>query len=368
MMVGEGRAGKTALRNALLGKVFAPSDSTIGIETLSVGRQAVTGTGHGIWQQSIEVDFEGSGETEMRERAVAKECTKELHKSSQVVVQMQGRSMEELIREKIAESFSVSSESTSTLSARAQPLPQDREAATLTTNLDGQGEEPIEDLENQLVLRRVEELMRTMDEGIEDAAMEIWDFGGQEIFYILYHLFLTDFGTYLLTFSMERLGPSATQGERDKCLAMIRYWLDNIALHTGTGREGRNASLVLVGTHKDMVSDPKEHEKISKLLWSTFGSHVQWPFVTPLKKGIVSTGRGLLWFFPVDNTRTNDQTERGRDPVLNQLALCLEERIQSLAHLRRSVLPVPLTMSLSPLCCNPDLKRSRYTTVTQMLS
>jgi len=348
MMVGEGRAGKTALRNALLGKLFAPFDSTIGIETLSVGRQAVTGTGHGIWQQSIEVDFEGSAETEMRERAIAKECTQELHKSSQVVVQMQKRSMEELIREKIAVSVSlVSSESTT--SARAQPLHQNEEIVTLTTELDGQGGEPIENLETQPVLRRVEELMRTMDEGSEDAAMEIWDFGGQEIFYILYHLFLTDFGTYLLTFSMERLGPSATQGERDKCLAMIRYWLDNIALHTGTGREGRNASLVLVGTHKDMVSDPKEHEKISQLLWSTFGSHVQWPFVTPLKKGIVSTGRGLLWFFPVDNTRTNDQTEGGRDPVLNQLAVCLEERIQSLDHLRRSVLPVPLTMTLSPL-------------------
>lgn len=83
MMVGEGRAGKTALRNALLGKEFVPTDSTIGIETLTLGRVGVSATGQGRWVEEIEVEWEGR-EVEMRERAVARACVDEMHKSSQV--------------------------------------------------------------------------------------------------------------------------------------------------------------------------------------------------------------------------------------------------------------------------------------------
>jgi hypothetical protein len=36
---------------------------------------------------------------------------------------------------------------------------------------------------------------------------QLWDFGGQDVFYILYHLFLSEFGVYVVTFSMERLAP-----------------------------------------------------------------------------------------------------------------------------------------------------------------
>jgi len=83
MMIGEGRAGKTALRNALLGKPFVETNSTIGIETLTVGRLAITGTGQGQWVEGMEVEVDGV-ESEMRERAVAKNCVIEMHESTQV--------------------------------------------------------------------------------------------------------------------------------------------------------------------------------------------------------------------------------------------------------------------------------------------
>ena len=123
-------------------------------------------------------------------------------------------------------------------------------------------------------------------------------------------------------------------GEREACLEMIRYWLDNVALHTGTGSEVQNAALVLVGTHKDRVSSARDHEAISQLLWSRFSQHVQWPFVVPLKEGVVSTGRGLLWFYPVDNTRASGV---GRDPVLGQLITSLEGKVQAQDHVHRLV-------------------------------
>ena len=94
---------------------------------------------------------------------------------------------------------------------------------------------------------------------------------------------------------------------------------------------------MLVGTHKDKVNEPRDHEAISQLLWSNFSSHVQWPFVIPLKEGVVSTGRGLLWFYPVDNTRSTDRSNDGRDPVLGQLIASLEAAIQSCDQLHRLV-------------------------------
>lgn len=186
-------------------------------------------------------------------------------------------------------------------------------------------------------MRRVEEVMRRLDEDREEVRMDLWDFGGQEVFYIMHHLFLSEFGTYVLTFSMERLAPSSSTEEREKCLAMVRYWLDNIALHTSTAKGRRSAPLVLVGTHKDLVAQPRDHEAISQLLWSNFRAHVQWPFVAALREGVVSTGRGLLWFFPVDNTRSTEQSSCGRDPVLAQLISTVEAKAQAFEHLQRLV-------------------------------
>ena len=62
--------------------------------------------------------------------------------------------------------------------------------------------------------------------------------------------------------------------------------------------------------------------------------HVQWPYVVALKEGVVSTGRGLLWFYPVDNTRSCGVF---RDPVLNQLIKGLEATVEARDHVHRLV-------------------------------
>ena len=362
LFVGEGRTGKTALRNALVGEVFAATDSTIGIETtpLALGRLAVADIGHARWVMRMEVEFDGV-ECEMRERAVAKECVRALHRSSQVEAAAQARSVVELMRDRqhgsnVYQGRKRTSDDTDDMGfihgrrrlhgnddALVGRGPRaDREDASLpalhpsasgvTTN--GGGSSP---LHGAVDMRRVEELMRTSDEERESVSIELWDFGGQEIFYIMYHLFLSEFGTYVLTFSMVTLSSSAPASDREGALAMIRYWLDTIAVHTGRGRGAQNSPLALVGTHKDKVPDPREHENISVLLWSTFSTHVQWAYVMPLREGVVSTGRGLLWFFPVDNTRTCDDSASMRDPVLSQLTAVLEAKIRSRDYVHRTV-------------------------------
>ena len=309
MMIGEGRVGKTALRNALLGKPFADTNSTIGIETLTVGRLAITGTGQGHWIEDLEVEAEGV-EVEMRERAIAKQCVQQMHAGAQVAARAPRKAMVDLMCQKFTAGKQQSSDTGASVS------------------VDEDAEPP------QMDMKRVQDFMRSCDEEREEMAMEMWDFGGQSVFYILYHLFLTVFGTYVLTFSMDRLAPSALASEREQTLAMIRYWLDNIALHTGTGHEEHNAPLFLVGTHKDKVPEPRDHEAISQLLWANFSQHVQWPYVVALKEGVVSTGRGLLWFYPVDNTRSCGMF---RDPVLNQLIKSLEATVEAKDHVHRLV-------------------------------
>lgn len=250
--------------------------------------------------------------TEMLDRAIAKHCVQQMHASAQMAAPAPRKAMadSDLMRQQFMAGKQESSDTRASLSVAEDAAPQ------------------------QMDMKRVEEFVRTCDEEREELTMEMWVFGGQSVFYILYHLFLTVFGTYVLTFSMDRLVPSAPPSEREQTLGMIRYWLDNIALHTGTGHEEHNAPLFLVGTHKDKVPEPRDHEAISQLLWSNFSQHIQWPFVVALKEGVVSTRRGLLRFYPVDNTRSNGVL---RYPALDQHIKSLKAIVQARDHVHRLV-------------------------------
>ena len=57
------------------------------------------------------------------------------------------------------------------------------------------------------------------------------------------------------------------------------------------------------------MTDPAEHERISIVLTERFQALPCWPVVQRNKEGIVSTGRGIMSFFPVNNT-DRDSLER----------------------------------------------------------
>ena len=93
----------------------------------------------------------------------------------------------------------------------------------------------------------------------------------------------------------------------------------------------RGASILLVGTHKDRVPDPRDHERISGLLTDRLQANPSWVRVAPFLEGEVSTGRGVLCFFPVDNTRGN------RDPVVGQLMRQVEAAVRGAEHMGHKV-------------------------------
>ncbi|GBG34515.1 Leucine-rich repeat serine/threonine-protein kinase 1 [Hondaea fermentalgiana] len=101
-----------------------------------------------------------------------------------------------------------------------------------------------------------------------DVSFSIWDYGGQRVFYALHHIFLTSKGLYVVVFDMrelldvdklkDKLTPQELAGlaTRDESLWFVRFWLNSIKLHAP------DASVVLVGTHKDQVDDLEEVDDV----------------------------------------------------------------------------------------------------------
>ena len=90
---------------------------------------------------------------------------------------------------------------------------------------------------------------------LADVTLSLWDYGGQEVFYALHHLFLTRYGVYIVVFNMKDMCSSAPRQSVDECLRFVRFWLSSIAVH-GRARTGPTRDLppvLLIGTHKDKV-------------------------------------------------------------------------------------------------------------------
>ena len=73
----------------------------------------------------------------------------------------------------------------------------------------------------------------------------IWDFGGQEEYYVTHQVFLSSRSLYLLLFNLKH-------GE--KGVDELRPWLNNIALRAPKSR------VIIIGTHLDEVADDKREQ------------------------------------------------------------------------------------------------------------
>jgi hypothetical protein len=132
----------------------------------------------------------------------------------------------------------------------------------------------------------------------EDITFHTWDFGGQQVYYVLHHLFITE-GVYCLCFNMlEALN------DRRECMEYIAFWLNSTYAHVASKDD---CSILLVGTHRDIVSDPQQHRTISDALHSQFEQCSFWQCVRQPSPPDALADSGLC-FFPVDNTGSTDIT------------------------------------------------------------
>jgi len=161
--------------------------------------------------------------------------------------------------------------------------------------------------------------------------LSMWDFGGQPAFLLLHHLFLSRYGVYLLVFNMKWLCPSADAAKREECLTTLKFWITSISVHTMNSASSSQAPVLLIGTHKDQCSDVADHQSISDVLYNHLSGTVGWASIEPFHNGTVPSGRGRLWFYPVDNTIGK------ADPVLREVKMTVEKVMSEEEYIRQKV-------------------------------
>lgn len=113
-------------------------------------------------------------------------------------------------------------------------------------------------LKQENIVREYNETLNVeAKENADSLTLSLWDFGGQEVFYAMHHLFLTQTGVYILVFDMREL--IVTEKHTD-ALKTILFWLRSIQLHAP------EAPLILAGTFLADVKKKKDIELIDKML------------------------------------------------------------------------------------------------------
>lgn len=314
MLVGEGRAGKTALANSILGKDFADTASTVGINQLTCdikyaafGDKGDEGCG-GVGRQWNACDAPKN----LLETSVAQmlagpppSTTRDFNK--QVMEQEDAESME-----------------VGYLDADGLPTAEPLKLINISNSCSPPPPFQPCSIDNELVMQRLSSEIKSNSKYI----ISLFDFGGQSVFNVIHPFFLTQHGVYIVVFNMEwLLNPEKIDYQH--CLDYLTFWINSIIIHTQTTRtksgeeesEIRVAPWVLVGTRRDKVIDPHQHEAISLLLYNTFGNSIAWPYLIENENALGSNGTTNLVFFPVDNTLGKDDT------TLSKLLFLIEKVI-----------------------------------------
>jgi GTPase SAR1 family protein len=369
MIVGEGRAGKTALANSILGRAYENLDSTIGINefTCSIGYASVgegevggKGTNQKNWKESMDEKT-----LQELERAVASMIFHmgKLDKDSTTGLLFDEEEVDEMMKKLKGgylegEGQGIESEGVILESANSNEVPitelNAREDSSDDSELKENGKKEINEL-----LKRCDEYLANerelpenhshrseIDTAIDSSLVmkylgeqsqseskfiiSVFDFGGQSVFNVIHPFFLTRFGVYVITFNMEWLSSSAEATVREECIRYMSFWLNSVIIHT-QNEKGQVAPVVFVGTRKDLITSPAEHQAISTSLYNIFCRSIAWPYVIENNGAEGPYGKADLCFFPVNNKLGND------DPTVRKLLQLIEKSIDnsSYVHVER---------------------------------
>ena len=307
MLLGEGRVGKTALSNSMMGKPFQETESTVGLTKLTCDVQK-TSANNGRWsvfEKPQEKEFE-TGVAQVIKEMESKQLVKKKQSSQQTVSrQINSQTLKPTDAKKQLDTVTTSRNLASQLksgSEVAQPLKALDEINDNTINTDVGGIEP----DQESVMKYLKDVRV---EG-SDLILSFFDFGGQSVFNIIHHLFLTSYGVYVVAFNMLDMLKNI-----EKCLAELSFWINSFVMHTGDSERSQTAPVFIVGTHKDKVNDRAKHIDISNILEQRFGhNRIVWPRVVLNEED--------LFFFPVDNRNSQ------QDGVIRNLMSKIENSVK----------------------------------------
>jgi len=139
----------------------------------------------------------------------------------------------------------------------------------------------------------------------------ISDYAGQPITRPLLDFYVKDMSTVFIVFNLVDM-QRGVAAER-KCLQELLGWFNLVIAHTYDEQAHKMASIVLVGTHLDVVmrdaattgaSVDAFLERVSHRFYEEFNASYAWPFLIPNEHGRNASGaRTQLHFFSVDSTR-----------------------------------------------------------------
>lgn len=265
MVVGEGRAGKTSTIKSLMRSGFNPEEEstrganvqTITVENWEEDDSAVDLSTHvaNVVDLKRKIGSENKGDIKDKQSD-----DEPLHKDNPMPQKGKKKTESEPTRTNKGHPITTQGNKNDDHNEKVRPLP------TI-------GKEEMKILGEAMLRRKKDD-----DTGIR---LTIWDYGGQEVFYALHHLFLTDYGVYMLAFNMKALLDSKT---RVSTIEYIQFWLNSKKLHAD------HAPIILVGTHLDEC--PTKKEEVNEILEEE---------VDLLNvEGLVTDESGLS-YFPVDN-------------------------------------------------------------------
>jgi GTPase SAR1 family protein len=290
MLVGQGRAGKTAVANNMMGKWFqGNTSSTMGTDKFD--RKVVCGN----------ID---------KSQSVLKEYMRPAKELEQIITSVRplvphakddtagGKTRDDIgssmTEEKAAELFAELSTEDVSISSTAKETVSKR----LT----------VSDIDCAVVQQYSENISAD-----SELIISLYDFGGQDIFNVLHPFFMSKYGVYVVVFDME-LFVSKEKEKRDSCMRHLMFWMNSIVMHTYDQKSGKTAPVAIVGTRKDKVSRTEDHKQISKVLSALFSS-------CPIWLSLLHDSNSMN-FFPVNNNKwffMCDTVRHLLDSIVNQL-------------------------------------------------
>ena len=291
-LVGEGRVGKTALCNSMMGKPFVETDSTVGLTQLTcdVRRAAVTSNRRWTEHTKPEREFEAGVAQLVRNTKLNEPLGKEpsqqpSNDESDKFLNLQN----DIPSEDIAmNGVQCNPDSYITLESVNESTRSSNETNTAeSTNETFEVDNSAPPLESDMSF--VMKYLAEVKVSDADLILSLFDFGGQSVFNIIHHLFLTSYGVYVAVFNMVSM---LDHDKRESSLNVLSFWIKSIYVHTLNMVNQKMAPVFFVGTHKDKVKDPAKHKEISDIIRERFEHHMSWPSIVE---------NNDLCFFPVNN-------------------------------------------------------------------
>ena len=261
-LVGEGRAGKTALANSLCGRSFVQTASTIGVglERMQVSHVDLQVSAAGCWDvlpQSAaltqkfsenQLAWAMSEQLQGKQRSSSGTITDIIRVSEPNTIFGHGNTplvpslhSGHPVSASIASAPAVTASASTSLvppllsalpqpnassamtGAAVSPLARARSSASL-----GSRPSPAVRMDKQMVLGCLDEE--------EPLRINLMDLGGQKAFYSLHSLYLTRYSVYIVVFNMQWLiGQTADEvadgiSKRASCISYLSFWLNSIYL------------------------------------------------------------------------------------------------------------------------------------------